>query len=124
MSRLFDGEPQRAIVPLAHALRLNPNDPQNLVWFNLLAYAQLLAGEPGNALESANRALTVRPVFRPTFEVLACCAVALGQLDDARIWAARVKSLDGPASHFIAPLRRNHADCDAQIARMLNMAGA
>jgi len=56
--------------------------------------------------------------------VLACCAVALGRIDEARGWAARMKELDGPASHFFAPLRRNYPDCDAQIARMLNMAGA
>jgi predicted Zn-dependent protease len=124
MAKLFDGDPQRAIAPLAHGLLLNPNDPQNLAWYNLLAYAQLLAGEPAHALESANRALTVRPIFRPTFEVLACCAVALGRIEEARGWAARMKELDGPASHFIAPLRRNYPDCDAQIARMLNMAGA
>ena len=118
MARLFDGAAPRAIVPLAHGLTLNPNDPQNIAWYNLLAYAHLLADEPHEALASANRALAIRPIFRPTFEALVCCAAALGRLDDARRWLACMKELDGPESHFAAPMKRNNPHYEARIAEM------
>jgi TolB-like protein len=119
MARLFDGDAKRAIAPLEHGLTLNPNDPQNVAWYNVLAYAQLLAGEPDRALESATRALSIRPVFRPTFEMLVCCAVALGRSDEARRWLTGMRELDGPESHFIAPLKSNNPDYDTRITQML-----
>ena len=118
MARLFDGDAERAVTALEHGLTLNPNDPQNLAWLVLLAYAQLLADRPDRAVDSANRALTIRPDFRPMFEALVCCAVALGHAPDAR-WRARMDGLDGPGSHFIAPLRRNNPAINARIVEML-----
>lgn len=123
MARLFDGDAQPAIVPLEHGLTLNPNDPQNVAWLNLLAYAQLLAGEPDRAFDSATRALAFRPVFRPTFETLVCCAVALGRYERARRWFARMQELDGPQSHFLAPLKRNNPVYDKRITGMLAEVG-
>lgn len=122
LAKLFAGHAAEAVAPLEYGLTLNPNDPQNAAWYNLLAYAELLAGEPRRALDSANKALAVRPVLRPTFETLAYCYVALGQLDDARRWASRMRELDGPASHFIAPLRRKHAEWDDRLAGLLRQA--
>ena len=119
MAHLFAGDAVGAIEPLEHGLTLNPNDPQNLAWYNLLAYAHLLADEPERALASASKALAVRPTFRPTFETLACCHVALGQHDEARRCAERMSALDGPASHFLTPLRQHHAGWDARLAHML-----
>jgi TolB-like protein len=124
MARLFDGEAERAIVPLRHGLTLNPNDPQNVAWHILLAYAQLLSDKPDDALDSATRALAVRPLFGPTFEALVCCAVALGRLDDARQWANRLKEVDGPRSHFIAPMRANQPHYDKRIIQLLQKASA
>ena len=123
IARLFDGDARRAIAPLKHGLTLNPNDPQNVAWYVLLAYGQLLADEADGALDSANRALAVKPIFRPTFEALVCCAVTLGHHDDARRWVARMRELDGPESHFVAPLKRNNSVYDARIAEMLREAG-
>jgi tetratricopeptide (TPR) repeat protein len=119
MARLFDGDAPRAAVPLRRGLVLNPDDPQNVAWHILLAYAELLAGAPDKALESANRALALRPVFGPTFEALACCAVALGRRDDAQRWAARIGESDTPERHFIAPLKANNPDYAARLAGML-----
>jgi TolB-like protein len=124
MARLFDGEAERAIAPLRHGLTLNPNDPQNVVWHILLAYAQLLADRPNEALDSAHKALAVHPLFGPTFEALACCAVALGRLDDARQWAERMKEVDGPRSHFVAPIATNQPDYDKRITQLLQKARA
>jgi hypothetical protein len=104
---------------LRHGLALNPNDPQNVAWHILLAYAELLSDMPDKALESANRALALRPVFGPTFEVLCCCAMALGRRDDARRWSQRLKEVDSPEGHLIRPMRASQAEYDKYIARLL-----
>ena len=122
MARLFDGDAQRAVVALRHGLTLNPNDPQNAAWYILLAYAQLFAAAPDEALDSASKALAVRPVFSPTFEVLACCTAALGRLDDARRWAARIAEADGPERHFVAPMRANQPEYGNRIVWLLQKA--
>jgi TolB-like protein/Tfp pilus assembly protein PilF len=122
MARLYSGRAREAIDPLEHGLALNPNDPQNLVWYNLLAYAQLFAGEADRALATANTALAIRPTFRPTLETLACCHVALGKLNDARRCASRMNEVGGPESHFLAPLKRLHPEWDERISQMLNQA--
>jgi TolB-like protein len=124
MARLFDGDAGRAIAPLRHGLTLNPNDPQNVAWHILLAYAELLSDMPDKALESANRALALRPVFGPTFEVLCCCTMALGRCEDARRWAERMKEVPGPEGHFIAPIRAPQPAYDQRIARLLEKATA
>ena len=59
------------------------------------------------------------PVFGPTFEVLRCCAMALGRLDDARRWAKRMKEVDNPESHFVAPIKANQPKYDKRIVRLL-----
>ncbi|WP_246669453.1 MULTISPECIES: hypothetical protein [unclassified Bradyrhizobium] len=124
MARLFDGDANRAVAPLRHGLTLNPNDPQNVAWHILLAYAELLSDMPDKALESANRSLALRPLFGPTFEVLCCCTMALGRRDDARRWGERMKEVDGPEGHFIAPIRAGQSEYDKRIARLLQKATA
>ncbi len=124
MARLFDGEAEHAVVPLRHGLTLNPNDPQNVAWYILLTYAQLLAGQPNEALDSANMARTMRPLFGPTFEALVCCTVALGRLNEAREWANRIKDVDGPEATFIAPMKNNQPDYDRRIAQLLQKVSA
>ena len=76
------------------------------------------------ALESANRALALRPVFGPTFEVLCCCTIALGRHDDARRWGERLKEVHGPEGHFIKPIRANQPEYDKRIAQLLQKAVA
>jgi tetratricopeptide (TPR) repeat protein len=61
MAYLFSGRAAEAIPPLQHALNLNPHDPQNPVWFNVLALAQLIAGQAESAMQTALRALKARP---------------------------------------------------------------
>jgi TolB-like protein len=123
MARLFDGDAERAVVALRHGLTLNPNDPQNVAWYILLAYAELLAGHSNEALESANRALAMRRLLGPTFEVLACCTAALGRRDDGRRWAGRMREIDSPERRLIAPLTANQPDYHERITRLLRMAG-
>ncbi|MEH2626621.1 TolB-like protein/Flp pilus assembly protein TadD [Bradyrhizobium sp. AZCC 1719] len=120
LARLFAGLAREAIEPLEHGLTLNPNDPQNLAWYNLLAHAQLLAGDAESALATANKALAIRPTFRPTFETLTCCHIALGNLDDARQCASRMNELREPQSHFLAPLKQLHPEWDERISQLLD----
>jgi len=122
MARLFDGDAARAAAPLRHGLTLNPNDPQNVAWHILLAYAELLSEVPDKALESGNRALSLRPGFGPAFELLSCSAMALGQRDVARRWAARMTEADGTEGHFITPLKANNPDYAARLAALLTKA--
>jgi TolB-like protein len=120
MARLFAGLAREAIEPLEHGLALNPNDPQNLAWYNLLAHAQLLTGDAERALATANKALAIRPTFRPTFETLTCCHIALGNLEEARQCASRMNELGEPQSHFLAPLKRLHPEWDERISQVLD----
>jgi TolB-like protein len=124
MARLFDGDAARAVAPLRHGLALNANDPQNVAWHILLAYAELLSDMPDKALESANRALALRPVFGPTFEVLCYCTMALGRGEDARRWAERMKEVDSPEGRFTAPIRASRPGYHKRIARLLEKATA
>jgi TolB-like protein len=124
MARLFDGDSGRAIASLRHGLTLNPNDPQNVAWHILLAYAELLSDMLDKALESANRALALRPVFGPTFELLCCCTMALGRRDDARRWAERAEEVHGPEGRFVAPIRASQLGYDKRIAELLRTATA
>jgi TolB-like protein len=123
MALLFGGDAPRAIALFERGLTLSPNDPQNVAWNILFAYAQLLAGEAVRARDSANRALALRPVFRPTFEALACCAAATGDRDAARKWLGRMRELDGPQSHFVAPMKGNNPEYDKYIAGLLSDIG-
>lgn len=123
MALLFDGEAGRAIGALHHGLTLNPNDPQNVAWHILLAYARLLAGRPGDALDSANKALAIRPLYGPTFEVLACCTAAVGRLHEARQWAARSKEA-GAEVRLLAPLRANQPEYDRRVTELRRKADA
>lgn len=123
MARLFDGDAERAIAALKHGLSLNPNDPQNVAWHILLAYAQLFVGRPNEAFDSANRALAVRPLYGPTFEALACCAAALARFDDARQWADRIKEVGGPERQLIAPIRANQPQFNERLIGLLRDAG-
>lgn len=109
---------------MRHGLTLNPHDPQDVTWHILLAYAELLSGMLDKALESANWALALRPVFGPTFELLCCCKMALGQGEEARRWGERLKEVDGPESHFIEPIRANQPEYNKRIARLFQKATA
>jgi tetratricopeptide (TPR) repeat protein len=55
-ARLSSGGASDAIKPFQRGLKLSPHDPQNLAWFNLLATAQLIAGDTEGALLTAARA--------------------------------------------------------------------
>jgi Flp pilus assembly protein TadD len=90
-------------------LRLSPYDPQNFVWFNMLALARLFAGRVEAAVEAAVRAQQVRPNWWTTLEVLTCCYAALGRWEDARACAREMGRVQKQPGDVLAPLKaKNH----------------
>jgi TolB-like protein len=123
MARLFSGQALEAIAPLQRGLKLNPHDPQNPVWFNVLALAQLFAGEAQGALQTAARALATRPDWRPTLETMACCYAATGKWDDARRCVRQMANLQIASSDGLAPLRERNPEWRDQLNDLLRRAG-
>ena len=124
MALLFSGRASEAIAPLEYGLRLSPYDPQNFVWFNILALARLFSGRPEAGLEAAARALQVRPNWWTSLEVLVCCYAALGKWDEARRCAQHMASVTKQPGDVLAPLKaRNPAWAD-QMTSALRRANA
>jgi tetratricopeptide (TPR) repeat protein len=61
---LNSGRATEAIDSMERGLRLNPHDPQNFIWLGNLALAQYFAGNREAALQTARRALNIRPRIR------------------------------------------------------------
>ena len=78
------------------------------MWFNLLALAQLVAGETETALRTTLRALRVRPYWRPIMETLVCCYGLLERWDDARRASREMTRLPIPTGDALAPFRDGH----------------
>ena len=123
MARLFDGHAREAIASLEHGLRLSPFDPQNFVWFNILAIAHLLGSEPQRGLDCAVKALKIRPAWRTTLETMTCCYVALGNLKLASACLVQVRDLERPQGDIFGPLKAKNAAWAAQLKKMLRGAG-
>ena len=123
MARLFSGSATEAIEPLEHGLRLNPYDPQNFVWYNVLALAHLFANDANKASETAARALKVRPNWRPTLETLACCEALRGDFHAARVRVEQIATLAEPTGDVFGPLRRQNPRWAEDLAALLRRAG-
>ncbi len=123
LARLAGGRASEAIGPLQRGLKLSPHDPQNLAWFNLLATAQLIAGDTEGALLTTARALAVRPDWPPTLETMACCYAATGKWDDARRCVREMAQLKGPSSFSLAALRQRIPQWRDQMSELLRKAG-
>jgi Flp pilus assembly protein TadD len=119
MSRLFDGRAVEAVSPLEHGLSLNPSDPQNFAWYNLLALAQLFSGDAGKAVASASEALKVRPDWRPTYETLAACHAAAGNFDDAKRATLRMDELKRPEGDALAPVTVLNPHWSRRLSRLI-----
>jgi TolB-like protein len=110
MARLYASDAAGAVRPLERGLHLNPFDPQNFHWFRCLALAHHFGGEPANALLAAMKATQVAPEWRPAWEAMVVCLVALGRADEARQHVERIRSLEPPASDLLEQFRlRNPA---------------
>lgn len=123
MARLFNGHATQAVASLEYGLRLSPFDPQNFVWFNILAMAHLFSGEPQRGLDCAIQALKIRPAWRTTLETMACCHVASGNLERARACLRQILDLEPQPGDIFAPLKAKNANWADQLTRMLRDAG-
>ena len=123
MARLFNGLASESVAPLEYGLRLSPFDPQNFVWFNVLAMAHLFSGDSPQALDCAIRALKVRPAWRTTLETMSCCHAASGNLDKARACMEQMRELEPLPGDIFAPLRAKNAKWATQLTGMLRVAG-
>ena len=123
MALLFSGSPSEAIGPLSYGLRLNPYDPQNFIWHDALALAYLLSQDALKARDSALKALEVRPVWRPTLEILACCYAQLGDLRAAKACVDQIKMLNKPPVDAFGPLRQRNPEWGQEIDSLLQKAG-
>ena len=124
MALLFNGRPSDAIAPLEYGLRLSPYDPQNFVWFNILALARLFSGRAEAGLEAAARALQGRPNWWTSLEVLVCCYAALGKLDEARRCAQQMANVTRQPGDVLAPLKAHNPSWAEQMASALRRANA
>jgi TolB-like protein/Flp pilus assembly protein TadD len=120
MTRLFRGAAMDAVEPLAHSFRLCPHDPQNAVWLHLLALAQLFAGRRAEALRVTNRALAVRPDWRPTHELRAAVFRSLGRPDTAHSCLTEATRLPVPRSDALQPLWANNPKWRAEFDRLVD----
>ena len=105
MGHLFRGSASEAVSPLKHGLTLNPYDPQNFVWLNLLALAYLFTGQASDALSAAIKARKIRPLWRPIHETLVCCYVSLRKLPEARSSLQEMREMENPPGDALQPLR-------------------
>jgi TolB-like protein len=123
LSRLFSGLAAEAIEPLERGLRLNPFDPQNFVWFNALALAQLFDRKADSAHEVALKSLKIRPLWRSTLEILACCDVRLGNIYQARESVSQIERLERPTSDAFDLLRQRNPQWSEELSSLLEQAG-
>jgi adenylate cyclase len=121
-ARFSAGKAVEAIGPYEHGLRLSPFDPQNFVWLGNLALAQYFAGSREAALQTAMRALSIRPGWVPTLEVLAICCAALERLDEARAFVEQMRQLEKPPDLF-AQMKAHRPEWAAEMTSMLRKAG-
>ena len=123
MGQLFRGSAREAVLSLERGLTLNPYDPQNFVWYNLLALAQLFTGRADEALAVAIKARKVRPAWRPTYETLACCYAVLGRLQEAGPCIEQMRQLEKPSGDALGPLRLRNPHWADELASLLKKAG-
>jgi TolB-like protein len=122
MALLFSGRAAEATAPLEYGLRLSPYDPQNFVWFNLLALARLFSRRAEAGLEAATRALQVRPNWWTSLEVLVCCYATLGKWDEARRYAQQMATVTKQPGDVLAPLKSHNPDWAEQMDSALRAA--
>lgn len=124
MAHLFRGCPSDAIASLDRGLKLNAYDPQNFVWYHLLALAHLFAGNGEEALAAAIKSRKIRPSWQPLYETLACCYVLLGRAQEARLCLDEMRGFERSSGDAIQPMRLRNPEWAEQMARWLTDARA
>lgn len=117
MSSLYSGDARGAIRSLEQGLRLNRYDPQNFVWYNLLALAFLFEGEGEDALKHAIAALKIRPSWRAAMRTAAAATRTLGRGEEAARWS-RQWSEAAVVADAMQPLWRRNPRWVAEMSRL------
>lgn len=121
MASLYSGDLRRAVESLTWGLQLNCYDPQNFVWYNVLALARLFAGDAEGALQAAIAALKVRPSWRPAMRTAAAASAALGRSGAAAHWSRQWS--EAPAcADALQPLWRCNRAWVVAMGRLLDEA--
>ncbi len=118
MACLYSGDAHRAARSLEHGLHLNRYDPQNFVWYNLLALALLFADDAEGALKHAIAASKVRPSWRATMLTAGAANAALGRREDSARWLKQWSEAPAGAD-AMQPLWRRNPHWAADIAQRI-----
>jgi TolB-like protein len=119
MAALFAGQAAGAARSLEHGLELNRYDPQNFVWYTLLALALLFDKRPESALEHAVAALKVRPTWRLALRVAAAASAASGRAADASDWLRQWSQMPAGADNVLQPLWRHNPGWAQRVESLL-----
>jgi TolB-like protein len=119
MAHLFMRDAAGAVRQLTYGLQLNPHDPQNAVWYNLLMLAQFFSGNAEGALETGRRALKARPASPPALRILACCHAASGHWPEAHRLVSAAADLPETGGDALGPFRDRNRDWAARLDRLL-----
>ena len=102
----FAGRSEEALVEADRAIGASPNDPNVWLWHRAKAHACFVAGRYGEATAHAANACARRPDYYFLHELLAACAMAAGDLDQAR--AAVAESERQMPRHSLEALKATH----------------
>jgi TolB-like protein len=91
--RAWSGEAERAIEWAEKGLRLSPFDPFAYGAWHSVAIARFRQGGYEDAADAARKAIQRNPGFSYPRVILAAALVKLGQIDEAKVTAARVLAL-------------------------------
>jgi TolB-like protein len=119
MAALYAGQAARAARSLEQGLKLNRFDPQNFVWYTLLALAWLFDGRPDDALEHAVAALKVRPTWRPALRVAAAASAASGHAAAAADWLRQWSQMPAVTTDALQPLWRSNPQWVQRVESLL-----
>jgi TolB-like protein len=125
-TKIYIGEPDRAIERLMRAMQLSPLDPFMYTMRNGMALAHLHMCHYDEACLWAGRALREQPNFVPAARILAAGHAFAGRMDEAQAAVATLQSLDPLArvsnvAGRVAPWRR--PDDLARMVEGLRKAG-
>jgi TolB-like protein/Tfp pilus assembly protein PilF len=125
--KVFLGEPDRAIEYFAHAMRLNPIDPNLFLMQAGMAQAYFFAGRYDEAVSWAKMALREVPDSHPALRIAAASCALAGRDEEAKKLTARLLEID-PAlrissllQNVLGPYRQ--PEHPAKIADALRKAG-